>query len=282
MDEEDYGDIADEDLIEVLSQASQTLPTLPRPTKRRRTSEEPDSEEVSNRCQRNSRASNKSGGSGGEEDGREKGKKKKYRIHVAEEDIPAPKFVGATQAEALPDSSPYRIRGPIWAKPRPLPPKLPMNPPAFSTTSRQSVLPFNPVHGQENIRPQVEVDYGHEFEDLPSDAFSPPEKVLAQGEPTSSNLSPLRGTLGSSFTSRQRLATPQNGLRQTTLFGGHATQEVSSSQANKLYNYIVDKPPEAPTHHALNAEALKTWVYPTNLGAIRDYQYSICETWPFP
>lgn len=32
---------------------------------------------------------------------------------------------------------------------------------------------------------------------------------------------------------------------------------------------------EAPTHHELDHEALKTWVYPTNLGAIRDYQYSI-------
>lgn len=32
---------------------------------------------------------------------------------------------------------------------------------------------------------------------------------------------------------------------------------------------------ETPTHHELDHEALKTWVYPTNLGAIRDYQYSI-------
>ncbi|KAL2114428.1 hypothetical protein VUR80DRAFT_7116 [Thermomyces stellatus] len=32
---------------------------------------------------------------------------------------------------------------------------------------------------------------------------------------------------------------------------------------------------EAPTHHELDHEALRTWVYPTNLGPIREYQYSI-------
>ncbi|CAI4213730.1 unnamed protein product [Parascedosporium putredinis] len=46
-------------------------------------------------------------------------------------------------------------------------------------------------------------------------------------------------------------------LRQATLFG--------------------DTVQEAPTHHELDDEALKTWVYPMNLGAIRDYQYSIVK-----
>jgi ATP-dependent DNA helicase MPH1 len=41
--------------------------------------------------------------------------------------------------------------------------------------------------------------------------------------------------------------------------------------------YRVDQPVEPPTHHALNQDALKTWVYPLNLGAIRDYQYSIVK-----
>ena len=39
--------------------------------------------------------------------------------------------------------------------------------------------------------------------------------------------------------------------------------------------YRVDLPREEPSHHALDLEAMKTWVYPTNLGAIRDYQYNI-------
>ena len=35
------------------------------------------------------------------------------------------------------------------------------------------------------------------------------------------------------------------------------------------------KKEEPPTHHKLNQDALKTWVYPTNLGTIRDYQFNI-------
>lgn len=68
---------------------------------------------------------------------------------------------------------------------------------------------------------------------------------------------------------------PQTELRQTTLFGGRAPDEVSASQINKRRNFIKDLPLELPTHHVLDHEAMKTWVYPTNLGAIRDYQFSI-------
>lgn len=37
----------------------------------------------------------------------------------------------------------------------------------------------------------------------------------------------------------------------------------------------MDLPEEKPTHHEIDREAMETWVYPTNLGAIRDYQYTI-------
>lgn len=65
-DEEDYGNIADEDLIEACSQPSQTLPPHPR---------------------RTSRDETESGGSGGEE-GNGKAKKKRYKIHEGVEDVP--------------------------------------------------------------------------------------------------------------------------------------------------------------------------------------------------
>ncbi len=66
------------------------------------------------------------------------------------------------------------------------------------------------------------------------------------------------------------------GFRQTTLFGTQAPGIAPSpTQANRKRQYIADLPSEAPTHHALDLEALKTWVYPTNIGSIRDYQYSI-------
>jgi ATP-dependent DNA helicase MPH1 len=99
-----------------------------------------------------------------------------------------------------------------------------------------------------------------QLEDLPSDAFSSP--------------SPPSESFSSSLP-RQRLVAAQTGLRQTTLFGGRTPDEVPSSQVNKRRNFIKDMPPESPTHHTLDHDAMKTWVYPTNFGAIRDYQFSI-------
>ncbi|KAI1264168.1 type III restriction enzyme [Xylariaceae sp. FL1019] len=67
--------------------------------------------------------------------------------------------------------------------------------------------------------------------------------------------------------------------RQTTLFGQtiQTDQESAASQPTGNRVFRVDKPPEPPTHHELDLAALKTWVYPTNLGPSRDYQYSIVK-----
>lgn len=73
----------------------------------------------------------------------------------------------------------------------------------------------------------------------------------------------------------QRSNLPQN-LRQTTL-SGLALDEVPPSQTQPRRVYRADLPPEAPTHHKLDHEALKTWVYPTNIGTVRDYQFSIVK-----
>ncbi|PKS07923.1 hypothetical protein jhhlp_006533 [Lomentospora prolificans] len=67
-------------------------------------------------------------------------------------------------------------------------------------------------------------------------------------------------------------------LRQATLFGDTVDDvEESQSYAVPAGAYRNDVNREAPTHHELNDEALRTWVYPMNLGAIRDYQYSIVK-----
>ena len=47
------------------------------------------------------------------------------------------------------------------------------------------------------------------------------------------------------------------------------------SQVNKRHNWPLMDKSEAPTHHKLDEEAMRTWVYPTNLGTIRDYQFNI-------
>jgi ATP-dependent DNA helicase MPH1 len=283
MDDDNYGDIADEDFIEAFSQASQTLP--PHPAKRRKVSDGIEDEDGTRRDRR--RSHSVENGSGGDENDNSKKKKPKYKIHIADQEIPPARVIGATQAEAHPDSSPYRIRGPIFkkARPEPLPPPSPVFrvPPCRTgsivesfnkQTSRSSLEQSKPSQG--NSIPSQEEDFAHELEDLPSDAFSSPDCGSGSKKPIEIESSPPRVTQ-ENFRPQHRLGAPQQGLKQTTLFGGRATQEISASQAKKVRNFIVDLPPEAPTHHALDREACKSWVYPTNLGSIRDYQYSIVK-----
>ncbi|VUC34462.1 unnamed protein product [Clonostachys rosea] len=114
-----------------------------------------------------------------------------------------------------------------------------------------------------------------ELDDLPSDAFSSPEpfqnnKSIAHSSGTSKP--PPRIGLNRSNSSI---------LRQTTLFGGQVPTGnepwLSQTQTANARVYRVDLPREEPTHHELDKEELQTWVYPTNLGAIRDYQFSIVK-----
>ncbi|KAL1603719.1 3'-5' DNA helicase [Paraconiothyrium brasiliense] len=111
----------------------------------------------------------------------------------------------------------------------------------------------------------MQYDATEELADLPSDAFA------------SSSSSPQKHDDVVLVSERRtRVVAPQIGLKQTTLFGRTVINgEIPQSQLNKRYSYIVDQPEEPPTHHKLDPEAIKTWVYPTNLGTIRDYQFNI-------
>ncbi|KAH0524938.1 hypothetical protein TsFJ059_007376 [Trichoderma semiorbis] len=107
-----------------------------------------------------------------------------------------------------------------------------------------------------------------ELNDLPSDAFSSPEPVRQIA----------RGSAKPVVTARSGFSRTNSGtLRQTTLWGGQvATQDAPRpSQTTTTRVYRADLPPEPPSPHQLDREALKTWVYPTNLGPTRDYQFSI-------
>ena len=68
-----------------------------------------------------------------------------------------------------------------------------------------------------------------------------------------------------------RLAAPLANLRQTILFGTQAQGVPSQTQSSRKHNWPTANREEPPTHHKLDREALATWVYPTNLGTIRDY-----------
>lgn len=115
------------------------------------------------------------------------------------------------------------------------------------------------------------MDFTQDLDDLPSDAFSSssPEKSPAKDVMESSSQigsqRPVNGLRG-----------PQTGLKQMTIFGQPATQALSASQAvTKKHTWPLKAKEEPPTHHKLDPEAMKTWVYPTNLGTVRDYQFNI-------
>lgn len=68
----------------------------------------------------------------------------------------------------------------------------------------------------------------------------------------------------------------QGVLRQATLFGGRVPEgsQNGHSAPRQVHNYPLVNTQESPTHHKIDAEAAKTWVYPSNVSH-RDYQYTI-------
>jgi ERCC4-related helicase len=220
--------------------------------------------------------------------------KRKERIHVPTTNLDM-KDMFFTQPPQE-HSPPWKPRGAIWAKQvktigvhRPSEPTKWTGLDAMKTMSlpgRQSVSsrpgpqapvspddPGSPIEIQDSpTLPTTNAanavyDFTQDLADLPSDAFA------------SSSSSPQKqdGEITTPDT-RKRMVAPQVGLRQTTLFGRQGTNSsVPLSQVNKRYNFVVDQKQEPPTHHKLDQEAIKTWVYPTNLGTIRDYQFNIVQ-----
>ncbi|KAI4241024.1 MAG: hypothetical protein L6R40_004772 [Gallowayella cf. fulva] len=119
--------------------------------------------------------------------------------------------------------------------------------------------------------------YDDVLNDLPSDAFSSPEPPKVRpNEPViimSQDVFPQ--TWPSQVEQNTRLVAPLANLRQTTLFGTQAQETDSRPQPARKHNWPMANKEEPPTHHKINRKAMETWVYPTNLGKIREYQYSI-------
>ncbi|KAL9010540.1 MAG: hypothetical protein Q9173_004539 [Seirophora scorigena] len=132
-------------------------------------------------------------------------------------------------------------------------------------------------------KPQSSItDLDHDFDDfmadLPSDAFSspePPSAVPLHVPVEVSSQAPDPQTWVSQSHRNPGLAAPHNNLRQTTLSGAQADVSNTQTQSVRKRNWPLANKEEPPTHHKINREAMRTWVYPINLGKIRDYQYSI-------
>ena len=112
----------------------------------------------------------------------------------------------------------------------------------------------------------------NELADLPSDAFS----SSSQESSAENEVIMIPSQVDASQQRPPGMRGPQHGLKQMTIFGQLATQDLSASQAaKKKHAWPLKTKDEPPTHHSLDEKAMETWVYPTNLGAIRDYQYNI-------
>ncbi|PNS20925.1 hypothetical protein CAC42_2856 [Sphaceloma murrayae] len=108
------------------------------------------------------------------------------------------------------------------------------------------------------------IDLADELADLPSDAFmSSPERtspaVSRQVQPP--NKSKGFGT----------------GYRQMTLHGSFSDPKDAAQTKTKKPHQVDADRSENPTQHKLNEDALSKWVYPINLGTVRDYQYNIVQ-----
>lgn len=236
-------------------------------------------------------------GASGENHAEQEKPKSKYRIHIPKNgEIPKDAFY--TQPPQR-DSSPYRIEPFCWHKPKkvtPAPveerrarfePATHANSPnrhrgieAEHVTVRRNGGYLEATDNYKSPGPYKTSDEAFEdvLADLPSDAFSSPDgRPNVALHDTITIPSQLQSIPNESISTQthQGLRAPLNNLRQSTLFGQKARTEASSSQSTTRHNWPLANREEPPTHHVLNPDALQTWIYPTNLGSIREYQYGI-------
>ena len=240
--------------------------------------------------------------------------KSKHKIHIPKH-AGDPKDTFYTQVPRS-SQSPYRLRGPYWLKPKPDSLALPKTMASSSALqgnpdyrfAKCGNFPSTASRLQESSKghstssysagrceisqssifskaipkgPEIqETNIDDDLLDLPSDAFSSPlDTPKTSFKATGSLTEHQNPNQWSSQPSRPpKLAGTQANLRQTTLLGGSTQDTGSQMQSTRKHNWPSANRAETPTHHQLDKDALDTWVYPTNLGAIRDYQYNIASS----
>ncbi|KAF9884432.1 3'-5' DNA helicase [Aspergillus nanangensis] len=202
-----------------------------------------------------------------------------------------------------PPSPPEKIRGPRWKKPDPQPVRPPSPQPRISGPPRNddydedqdlnaaiaaSLASFEEegsrgascVTAKGTAPPSVTNSFNAQtdsaatesfdfLDNIPDDAFdsdislTPPPPAVAS--------SSLRPTGSFTQSSNRPL-----GVRQTTLFDMASRNPATQPPRGEQVFSPPDKA-EPPTQHKLNQDAIATWVYPTNLGRTRDYQFNIAQ-----
>ena len=199
----------------------------------------------------------------------------KHAIEISQSyQLPRDTFV--TQL-TQPPSSPSAIRGPRWRKrvatPSPPPQQIPQPSDVRHAEIRSQAanIVYNETNNDGDDLEDDELILAAAFSssDPEDDARSEPLHQAAEGanvEAINSNgrRSPLRRTPS---------------FRQTTLFAQPGSQAIAtaSEPSREARKWPLVNKVEPPTHHRLDHHACETWVYPTNLGTIRDYQYNIVQ-----
>ena len=206
--------------------------------------------------------------------------KSKYKIHIPKNPgLPSDAFFTQPPQRS---SSPYRIDKFHWHKPTRTSPSsmvqresikqsTPRNSRVTTISTGQDVLQehlLNRTQQRDEADDEFALDESYEdlLADLHPDAFCTGNGSADETRETI--LISSQQEYPSQTTHHQNLVAPLANLRQTTLFG-------TQIQSTKKHNWPMANREEPATHHTLDREALGTWVYPTNLGAVRDYQYSI-------
>lgn len=170
-----------------------------------------------------------------------------------------------------PWSSPTRIRGPRWQRHKTPPSPTGARGPEVPLPSLQEPRPANLA------RPAAPVPSGPA--ELPvDDEFGDDDPDLIEALISTELMQDDFDAARVSSNARSSVPNATQSFRQTTLFGMHTTQAaVPATQSTRAHNWPLANRKEQPTHHEIDTEAMRTWVYPTNLGTIRDYQFNIVQ-----
>lgn len=142
---------------------------------------------------------------------------------------------------------------------------------ATSSFSHEPPLPRSATANGQNNTNNNNVSTDSFLDGIPENAFdsepslSPPPRTHTQATQRTQT-----------WPGVNRPSAQPTGLCQTTLFGMVARNAEKSTYRGEQ-NFSPPNKEEPPTHHKLNNEATATWVYPTNLGKTRDYQFNITQ-----
>ncbi|ODH53639.1 hypothetical protein GX48_00057 [Paracoccidioides brasiliensis] len=235
----------------------------------------------------------------------------KYKIYQPKH--PRPQEATFVTQLTQPRSSPSALRGPRWKKPdQEVRAAMPAPPPvvyenqssiggmdddieddlkAAIAASLESFngensgvveLPLNPNAGN----PPTTAPSNFGAQGLPFDLADVPDDAFDSSIGSSPNSPKERPRVGSSHhqpssaesSFQQQGSSQQKNLRQMTLFGSPAQTnrplELSrtGSRSLPLANHN-----ELPTHHQLDLTTIRSWIYPSNLGKRREYQFNITQ-----